>query len=294
MRERWWPHEAASCVWLWAAPRTTLPTASLASQHSDHKQHLKEKTMRRFTPHGLIWTVVLVAMPVARPHEVMAQQELRRLPATQIAIDEDILTAFADEPCRNFEAARDAFVRGENRQAAHNLRTASAFLRLEAARATADGKLAIDASVRELQRLAVAIDNNQVRAVEVLQQAFARAHYALAGHHCIKSAHRCCQPAAFENERSMNRIGHDLNAAATHLKRGALWAGSEPDTETLSALNTARFSAERLIRMGETQQDEVTRAIHSVRDNLEKFTGRKIMLAPPLVADDDLGPSIIR
>lgn len=250
--------------------------------------------MKRLTLHGLVGTVVLVTMLGIRPHEAVAQQELRRLPATQIAIDEDILTAFVDEPCRNFEAARDSFVGGDNKQAAHNLRTASAFLRLEASRAAADGKVMLDASVRELQRLAVAIENDQIRTVEALQQAFARAHYALAGHHCIKSAHRCCQPAAFENEHSTKHIGHDLNAAAAHLKRGAFWTGSEPDAELLSALNTAHLSAAQMIRTGEAQQDEVTRAIRSVRDRLEKITGRKIMLAPPVAADDKLGPSIFR
>lgn len=250
--------------------------------------------MKRLTQCRLIATVVLVTMSVARPHEVLAQPPLRRLPTTHVAVDEDILTAFVDEPCRNFEAARDSFVGGDNKQAAHNLRTASAFLRLEASRAAADGKVMLDASVRELQRLAVAIENNQVRTVEALQQAFARAHYALAGHHCIKSAHRCCQPAAFENERSVNHIGHDLNAAVTHLKRGAFWTGTEPDAEMLSAVNAAQLSAGQMIRTGEAQQDDVTRAIRSVRDKLEEFTGRKIMLAPPLAADDNLGPSIFR
>lgn len=132
--------------------------------------------MKRLTLNGLICTVVLATMSVARPHEVMAQRELRRLPATQVVINEDILAAFVDEPCRHFEAARDAFVRGEDEQAAHSLRIASAFLRLEAARATANGKVMLDASVRDLQRLAVSIENNQVRAIEALQQAFARTH----------------------------------------------------------------------------------------------------------------------
>lgn len=250
--------------------------------------------MKHLTQCRLIATVVFVTMLGIRPHEAMAQQELRRLPATQIAIDEDILTAFVDEPCRNFEAARDAFVGGDDKQAARNLRIASAFLRLEASRAAADGKVMLDASVRELQRLAAAIENNQVRAVEALQQAFARAHYALAGHHCIKSAHRCCQPSAFENEGTVNHIGHDLNAAVIHLKRGAFWTGTEPDTEMLSALNAAQFSAGQMIRTGEAQQDDVARAVRSVRDKLEEFTGRKIMLAPPLAADDNLGPSIFR
>lgn len=246
--------------------------------------------MKRLAQYGLNWTVVLVGISVIRPHEIMAQQATGRVPAVQIAIDEDILTAFVDEPCRNFEAARDAFLRGENKQAAHNLRTASAFLRLEAARATTDGKAMLEASVRELQRLAGAIESNQVRAVEALQQAFGRAHYALAGHHCIQSAHRCCQPAAFKDQRAMNRVGHDLNAAAIHLRRGALWSDNEPDSETLDALNSSQSSAEQLMRTGQAPQHKVTRAIDAVHKKLEEFTGWRIMLAPPLAENDMLIP----
>lgn len=249
--------------------------------------------MRQLFQLKLLWTALAASYFVIQLDGAAAQNKIRRLPPIQIAIDEDILAEFVDEPCRNFEAANDAFAHGENSQAAQHLRVAMAFLRLESARATADGKTALDASVLELQRLAVAVEDNQVRTVDVLQQAFARAHFALAGHHCIKSAHRCCQPSAFHDKQEMNRMGRDLNAAAIHLERGTLWAGSGLDEETQKALDATQFSAERL-QVGEAPQSEVVHAIRSVRDRLEKVTGRKIMLAPAVAGDDKLGPSIFR
>ena len=250
--------------------------------------------MKQLVHYGVNRTFLLVTISAAQLHAASAQEEIRRLPPTRIAVDEDILAAFVDEPCRNFEDAREAVSRGENKRAAHYLRVAAAFLRLEATRATAEGSLMLDMSIRELQHLALSIDNNQIPELAVLKPAFARAHYALAGHHCIKSAHHCCPPAAFENKAAMNRVGHDLNAAATHLNRGAIWVDREPDDETLDVLNAAEFSAQRLIKSGQAPQGEVARAIRSVRDKLEDFTGRKILLAPPMAGYDQFVPSTLR
>ncbi len=242
----------------------------------------------------LLCTALAVSCFVIQPDGAAAQNKIRRLPPVQIGVDEDILMEFVDEPCRNFEAAKEAFARGESSRSAHYLRIATAFLRLESARATADGKPPLDASVFELQRLALAVENNQVRTVDMLQEAFARAHYALAGHHCIKSAHRCCQPSAFGDKQQMNRVGHDLKAAANHLERGAFWAGGGLDEDTRKALSATQSSAEQLIQIREVPQGEVVQAIRSVRDKFQDVTGRRIMLAPPLAGDDKLGPSIVR
>jgi len=238
--------------------------------------------------------ITLVCSFLLRSRVTMGQESLRKVAAVQIAVDSDILTAFVDEPCRHFEAARDDFVLGENRQVAQHLRIASAFLRLESARARADGKLALEASVSELQRLADAMEHKQVQTVQVLQQAFARAHYALAGHHCINSAHRCCQPAALKDKHQMSQVGHDLNAAAIHLKHGEFWNGGELNGDALRALDTAQFSDEQLINFDEVPQSNVVGAIQSVRNRLENLTGRRITLAPPLTDDDTLGSSMFR
>ncbi len=237
---------------------------------------------------------MLVSIFSLRPHATRGQESFRKLPVLQVAVDEDILAAFVDEPCRQFEAARDKVLLGENRQAAQHLRIASAFLRLELARARADSKLALEASVSELQRLADAVENKQLKTVQVLQQAFARAHYALAGHHCINSAHRCCQPAALTDKQEMSRVGYDINAAAIHLKHGEFWGGIKPNEDTLRVLDVAQLSAEQLINFGEVPQSDVVNAIQSVRNKLEKLTGRRISLAPPLTDDDTLGSSIFR
>ncbi len=238
----------------------------------------------------LAWLLIAIAVGATT---TVAQEQVNRLPPARITIDEDILAAFVDEPCHHFESARDAFSKGQTAPAAEHLRTASAFLRLEAARATPDGKAAIDVSVDDLQRLAVAIQNNQIESAGVLDQAFARAHYALASHHCVKSAHRCCRVATFENQEERKRAGHDLHAATTHLERGLQWAGEDLDEETRRSIEASRLTASQLINQTGGSQTNVQRVIHGLHRKLEGLTGRKIMLAQP-ITDDKLGPSVFR
>ena len=217
----------------------------------------------------------------------LAQEQIRRQPPARVLIDEDILAAFVDEPCHHFEAARNRFGAGDSKQTADHLRTAAAFLRLEAARATPDGKGALDASIAEIKRLAVAVQNSQVESVQVLEQAFARAHYALASHHCIKSAHRCCRPATFQDKQELARAGWDLKAATVHFNRGSLWAGSELDEETRNLIAGGQLTADQLIRQDSSSQSDVQHAIHALHGKLEKISGLKIMLAQPLPPEED-------
>ncbi len=243
----------------------------------------------------LVWLALLVTAVATGTATTVAQEQLRRLPPITVTINEDILAAFVDEPCHHFEAARDQFVAGDLKQAADHLHTAAAFLRLEAARATPDGKAALDASIAEIGRLTLAVQNKQVESVQVLEQAFARAHYALASHHCIKSSHRCCRPATFQNKQELARAGLDLQAAAIHLGKGALWAGDELDEETRSLFADAQLTANQSIRQDSRSSSDVQRTIHALHRKLEKVSGLKIMLAqPPPPEENESGSSIFR
>ena len=226
---------------------------------------------------------------------IVAQQPTLPRQPTKVSIDESILAAFVDEPCRHFEAARDQFVARQFPRTAEHLRTASAYLRLEAARADAQQRAALDASVRELQRLAVGVERNQVRSVETLQAAFAQAHYALASHHCVKSAHRCCRKSTFADKDEMIRAGHDLRAATIHVERGLQWAGEDSDEETRNDLLASQLTAQALIRNEGGSQNDMQRILHRMHGKLENLTGRKIRIARPLTPGDDRsGPSIFK
>gem|GEM_PF-2439853 len=250
--------------------------------------------MRHIT-HSVTTNVLFaVGFTVAVQATVVAQDDFNRLPPTQISIDSATLASFTDEPCHHFEEARARLAASDPRQAAEHLRIGAAFLKLEAARATAQGREPLVASIRELEKLAEAVEQGAVRAATPLDAAFMRAHYALAGHHCIKAAHRCCQVDTLQHQAESQRASQDLRAAAKHLERASWWGQQEVDMETRELLQKSHLAANTLSTDGGQAHGKATQAIAALRDKIEKLTGRKITLAPQVTEADELGPSIFR
>jgi hypothetical protein len=93
-------------------------------------------------------------------------------------------------------------------------------MKLEEARATAESKKLLTASIDELEKLATDVENGTVTSAATLNHAFARAHYALAKHHYLRAMEHKAKSAGVE-------LGHALKASAIHLEHGFAWAGHE-------------------------------------------------------------------
>jgi hypothetical protein len=255
--------------------------------------------MRRPTQSVMTGAFIALGFTVAVNASALAQDDMSRLPPTQITIDSAILASFTDEPCHHFEQARTRLAASDPAQAAQHLRVGAAFLKLEAARATPQGREPLATSIQELENLAKAIEEGVVRTSTPLNAAFVRAHYALAGHHCIKASHRCCQVESQHQANSQHiqrglRAGQDLRAASKHLERASWWARQEIDAETADVLQKSQLAADTLSSNAPQAHTNATQAIIGLGAKLEKLTGRKIMLAPQVTEADDLGPSIFR
>jgi len=220
--------------------------------------------------------------------------QLTRPTPGQITIDEDILAVFVDEPCDHFQRARDTYLAGDAKVSAKELRTAAAYLRLEAARATPEGHNDLESSIRELQQLADAVENHQVPSVQRLERAFARAHLALANHYCLNSARRGCQTETLRTQQDRTRARQDLKAAVANLRHGLRWTGDVPDVQLGRTLDTSQTTAGRAGQPEEGSPTELMRVVQSLRAKLEELTGRKIMLAQPPAKQDPFGASVFR
>jgi len=256
---------------------------------------MEEITMRRYATHTVLTNAFLVVGLTLGVHlTTAAQDDLRRLPPSQLVIDPAILASFTDEPCHHFEEARTRLGAARPGEAAEHLRIGAAFLKLEAARATPQGHEPLAASIRELDKLAEAVEQGLVRTTTPLDAAFMRAHYALAEHHCTKAAHRCCQTEAFQHPGESQRVSQDLRAAATHLERASKWAKQEIDPETRELLNSSHLAANAVSSDARQGHSKAVQAITALGGKLEELTGRKVMLAPQVTKADDLGPSLFR
>ena len=234
--------------------------------------------------------VIAFASPAIVTH---GEEHAMHHAASKVLVDADILAAFVNKPCENFQLARKQFLSGNNAKAAGHLRTASAYLRLEAARAEATSRVAIETSVRELEQLASAVERGEVRAYSELQRVFVQAHVALASHHCVQSDSCCCQLEKDGNEGDVTCVCRELNAATIHLEQATMWRNGELadlvqptyDESHFAEMESMGFSNSMAMPKNNADQNQflssMKQRIGSLHKKLEAFTGRKIQLARP-------------
>ncbi|MFQ5848713.1 MAG: hypothetical protein ACE5IQ_13715 [Candidatus Methylomirabilales bacterium] len=144
------------------------------------------------------------------------------------------------------------------------VRKGAASLKLEAERAAGEGKRLLMASVHELERLADKMERGTVTSGKALDDAFARAHRALARHHHLRAAESW-------NKKETVRAGHALKAAAIHLEQGLTWIGQEGETDGAAVGTRTRRLAEKLIDGVGCAPAEVGAGIDAIGAAIEKL-----------------------
>lgn len=212
---------------------------------------------------------------------------------SKVMIDAELLAAFVNKPCENFQSARTAFLAGNHQKCAEYLRTASAFMRLESARADDASRLAIEKSIGELERLASAVEKGEVQLYSDLQKAFVAAHLALSSHHCVQSSHCCCQLEKGDQEGDVACVCRELNAATIHLEQATMWKNGKLDAESQRTIQAAHRAAEQWMTGDDwsSQQPKaenrkrmlsgMRQRISTLHQKLESLTGRSIQIARP-------------
>lgn len=220
----------------------------------------------RFIAWGLAITLALAIIPAGVWAGTSTSPQ--KAPEGWVLVEEDVVLVFSDEPGEHFQKGRESFLKKDLKAAAHEIREAAAFLKLEAGRATAEGKKALLASIRELEKLAEGVERGTVTAVKDLDALFARAHQALAKHHHLKAAASWAKKAA-------KKTGQDLKAAAIHLEHGLAWTGHKGEAGGIAVINGTRLLAGKLIEGVGWVPAEVGKGITAVGEEVEKL-GKKI------------------
>ena len=101
----------------------------------------------------------------------------------------DVITWYpaSEEPQRQFTHAMSAYGRRDYQAAATDVRKAMGYLRLEANRADADAKEALDHAIAQLDALAASIGSGTTKSERSMAGAFATADHALALEHRSKA-----------------------------------------------------------------------------------------------------------
>ena len=187
--------------------------------------------------------------------------------------DEMTWYPYVEEPDRHFKSAHDAFLNRDFEKTAAEIRKGEAFVKLEDVRATGDAKRSLNASTRELTQLAGEASKGEVKDVKSLDNAFARADYALAISHRAKAS----EDWASKDE---TKAGYELRAATNYLEQGASRTGGDVETAVSAGVKDTREIAGKLIQGASVATDDVGKAMDTVGQEIDTL-GKRVMHAKP-------------
>lgn len=160
-----------------------------------------------------------------------------QVPQTTTVVDSKLaggfLTTHADDPTQDFNSARQSFLDLDVFEAAVNIRRGAARMRETWAEVRDNSRQLLQDSITELESLARATEERSVNSVRRLDEAFARANYALAQRHYL---------AALRDREQMAqaRVGGELRRAAEYLQRSRQQIGLQMRDDELAVIGRAR------------------------------------------------------
>ncbi|MGA1839003.1 MAG: hypothetical protein ACMUIU_00110 [bacterium] len=184
--------------------------------------------------------------------------------SSDIIYFEDYVSAIEDETESRFHKAREYFFKNDYEAAAKEIHKGAVFLRLESGWATKEGKGPLIASARELDILADEVEKGEVASVKDLDQAFSRAHFALARHYRLRASES-------EVKKAYEKLGTELKAAAKHLNHALLWSGDKIESGLREIRKDVQIFEEKLVEGGKWVHDEANRIIKYIDKEIEKF-----------------------
>ena len=230
--------------------------------------HRKWQIMR-YTKSCLVIAVVVALGIAAIPAGGYAgEPKAAECPKGCVIVEEDAVLALADQPGIHLTEARKYHENKDWKAAARELRTAAAFLKLEAARAEKKAKEGLEASSQELKKLASDLDGGVVVTTKALDRAIAAASKALAAHHNAKAAENWAK-------KEYRAAAQDVKAASDYVKKAATWAGHGVSTGAEAAGDAVTDAGEKTVEAGkdagEWSADKIQKGIEWTGSVIEKL-----------------------
>jgi len=192
-----------------------------------------------------------------------AQTPSRGPAGTASASGTPLVQSSVDEIASELDGARESFLSIDGSQAALRIRRAAAAIRQRGADATENGREAIEQSAAELQLLARGVEERRVASVHALDEAFARANFAMANSHLLLAIRA-------QNQQARQRVGEELNAAVAYLQQGTRRLRKTARKEEDELVHNTRQLAANLIHGVGATADEVGRGIRLFGQRLEQ------------------------
>jgi hypothetical protein len=227
-------------------------------------------------------TITLVATSV-RAADAETPAAEHQTPPGHFLIHEELWDDLSDEPGRNMDLARQAYLAVNLGEAAAALRKAATYLKITAGRAADGSKRALLRSAHEMESLAHRVEAGTVKSVAEIDAASARALHALSHHHWVLAE----KSWAAEQTRA---AGRQMRAAADNLERAAARTGKAVQNATREVAKDVRVVSGKLIEGTGFAFDEVGKGFAALGRQVENV-GKKIEPAPATAANASESPN---
>jgi hypothetical protein len=204
---------------------------------------------------------------------LIAQPQPRAASDDTRLTDRSLVTSSAGDMAREFDGARESFLNIDPRDAGARIRRVIASMQERAQDATDAGRGAIQKSVAELESLAGAIEQRRLSSVRPLDEAFARANFALANNHLLLAIRA-------QNQHARQRIGEELNSAVEHFQQGTQRLGGNLRKDEHQLIQNTRQLTGKLIHGVGATTDEIGQGIRSFGQRLEQVQAEDTLSQP--------------
>lgn len=168
---------------------------------------------------------------------------------------------------QTFQKARQDYLQKNMNSAAEQIKKSAAYMKAEAAQASAKGKDALTASAQELDKLADDVKSGAVTSQKRMEDTFARAYLALASNEHVKSTESWAR-------KETAKAGAALESANKHLEKSFSWAGQKIEKGTNDVMKKSEALALKLRAKGSLVAEEVGKGLQDAGNEIKNFGNR--------------------
>jgi hypothetical protein len=163
-----------------------------------------------------------------------------------------------------FQKARQDYLQKNMKAAADEVRKSATYLKSETSAAKGNGKKALTASYRELDKLAGELEKGTVKSVKEMEISFASAYEALATNSHVKSTDAW-------SRKEFKKAGYELEAAIDELEKGFAWGRHKADASTRKVIGESKELSKKLKEGAGRSSAEASESLKDMGDEIRMF-----------------------
>lgn len=165
---------------------------------------------------------------------------------------------------QTFQQAKKNYLAKNMNAAAQQIQKSASYMKEKSKEASAKGKETMNASAKELEKLAGDVKKGTVTSVKRMEETFARAYVALALDSHIKSTESWAK-------KEKVKTGDALESANEYMDKSFTWAGRKIETGTKEVMKKSRDLSQKLKKKGSVIAEDVGKGLKATGDEIEKF-----------------------